>query len=220
MKPTAQQTQLLKKYLRDTLSYRETYEEIYDHILTAVDNADTEISFEELVNNIIKNDFGGAKGLVKIEKQYHSAAVDEVIKQQWLNFIDNFKFPQIFLSLLLLGLTYYGLLHFNGQPFGIAVLSICLFTAPGIFVLIRYFKIGYATKDTKRSVKDKIIGQVASKPLLVLNPGLFFLIGKNNVSIWLHTHPFLTSMLLFIIALYIMAFIKLCRQDIKSYSVA
>jgi S-adenosylmethionine:tRNA-ribosyltransferase-isomerase (queuine synthetase) len=87
MKPTLQQTQILKKYLRSTLDYRETYQEIYDHILSAVEGNTAGASFEEVVNNIINTDFGGAKGLVRLERQYYKSVVREVISQQWRYFL-------------------------------------------------------------------------------------------------------------------------------------
>jgi hypothetical protein len=220
MKPTSQQIQLLKKYLRDTLSYRETYEEIYDHILSAIENCTADVSFEEAVNGIINSDFGGVKGLVKIEKQYYSSAVEEVISQQWYNFVGNFKFPQLIYSLVLLGSIFYGMLYFTAQSYITVGLIFALVMVPGVFVIVRYFMIGYALKDTKRSIKDKIIGQVASKPLLVFNPGVVFLIGKNQVSLWLNTHPFIVSLLLFTVTLYVIAFVKLCRHDFKAYQLS
>jgi len=220
MKPTLQQTRLLKKYLRDTLNYRETYEEIYDHILTALEHNAAYPSFEEAVNNIIKNDFGGLKGLVKIEKQHYSAVVNEVIKQQWHNFITNFKFPEIVYSLLLFCCIYYGMLQFTMQSYAMVGLFFAIVMMPGVFVLARYFKIGYAIKDTKKSIKDKILGQVAGKPLLVFNPGIFLLIAKNQVSLWVSTHPFIISLVLLTVTLYVLAFVKLCRTEIKAYQVS
>jgi len=220
MIPTLQQTQLLKKYLRDALAYRETYEEIYDHILSAIENTTADVCFEEAVNNIINSDFGGAKGLVKIEKQYYSSVVSEVINQQWQNFIINFKFPEVVYSLLLLGGIYCALLRFTMHSYLMVGLIFTLVITPGAFVLARYFKIGYAIKDTKKSIKDKILGQVASKPLLVFNPGIMLLIGKSQVNLWISAHPFLMSLLLFTITLYVLAFIKLCRHDFKAYQLS
>jgi len=217
MKPTLQQTQLLKKYLRNTLDYRETYEEIYDHILSAVEGITADLSFEEAVNNTIKSDFGGVKGLVKMEKQHYSSVVDEVISQQWKNFINSFKFPEVVYSLLLLGCIYYGMLHFTAQSYVVVGLTFAVVMVPGAFILARYFKIGYTIKDTKKSIKDKILGQVASKPLLVYNPGIIFLMGKKQVSFWVSTHPFMMSVLLLTVTLYVFAFVKLCRHDLKAY---
>jgi len=218
MKPTLQQTQLLKKYLRDTLDYRETYEEIYDHILSAVENNMADVSFEEAVNTIINSDFGGAKGLAKIEKQHYKAVVNEVLKQQWLQFTSNFKFPEVLLSLLLFAAVYFIVTLFSAQSTAIVILLFTLAIVPGMFVLLRYFRIGYTIKDTKKSIKDGILGQLASKPLLIGNPGIFILIGKSEASLWITGHPLVVSLIIAIVTLYVFAFIKLCRRDIKAYS--
>jgi hypothetical protein len=218
MKPTLQQTQLLKKYLRNLLDYRETYEEIYDHILSAVESNTTDEPFAEAVNNIIKTNFGGAKGLIKIEKQHYKAVVNEVVKQQWLQFTQSFKFPEVLLSLLLFAAIYFIVIIFSAQATAIVIFLFALCIMPGVFVLFRYFRIGYAIKDTKKSIKDGILGQLASKPVLLGNPGIFILIGKSEASLWITGHPLITSLIIAVVTLYVLAFIKLCRRDIKAYS--
>ena len=40
MKPSQQQQQWLKEYLYQVIKYRETYLEVYDHVLTALENDD------------------------------------------------------------------------------------------------------------------------------------------------------------------------------------
>lgn len=156
MKPTLQQTQLLQKHLRDTLNYRENFEEIYDHILSAVENDRANVSFEEAVNTVINNDFGGANGLLKIEKEYYSSAVYEVIGQQWQHFMANFKFPQVLYSLLLWVGVYYSMLRFTAQSYIVVGLIFALIMVPGIFVLTRYFKIGYVLRIPRNQLKIKL----------------------------------------------------------------
>lgn len=58
MKPTLQQGEILKKYLREALLYRETYEEVYDHVLTSLAQKSEESSFQNAVNEILNDDFG------------------------------------------------------------------------------------------------------------------------------------------------------------------
>jgi len=214
MKPTSQQIELLKNYLRYTLAYRETYEEIYDHVLSAVEDCTSDISFQDAVNNIIHADFGGAKGLIKIEKQYHHSVVDEVIGQQWRNFTESFKFPEVIYSLLLWGVIYYSLVYVTIQPYFIMFLNIALLITPRIVILIRSYKIGRAYKDVKTSIKDKILRQVSSIPILII---ILLSIAGNKTHFRFAAHPFIMSLLLFTITLYVVAFIKLCRQDFKAY---
>ena len=48
MTPTNQQQQWLKDYLRAVLTYRETYEEVYDHVLLALEDKSKDDFFEIL----------------------------------------------------------------------------------------------------------------------------------------------------------------------------
>jgi hypothetical protein len=112
------------------------------------------------------------------------------------------------------------MLRFSAQWNAVLSLSFTLNLIPGVFMLIRYFKIGYTTKDTKKSVKDKILRQVSGWPLMLLNPGIIFLMGKNQVSLWAGTHPLLMSVLLLAVTLHVLAFVKLCHQDFKAYQLS
>ena len=66
MKITPEQQSLLQRHLRKILKYRETYAEFYDHIVTAVEAEKANILFDDAVIGIIKNDFGGVKGMRSI----------------------------------------------------------------------------------------------------------------------------------------------------------
>jgi len=68
MTPDARQDELLKRYLRKVFFYRETYEEVYDHMLSALQVQPAGIPFEAAVNNIICNDFGGHNNLLVMER--------------------------------------------------------------------------------------------------------------------------------------------------------
>jgi hypothetical protein len=68
MKLTEQEDQFLKQYLSKVLKYRETYDELYDHIITALSHRATITSFEETIADIISDDFGGPGNLLKLEK--------------------------------------------------------------------------------------------------------------------------------------------------------
>jgi hypothetical protein len=43
MKPTEQEKQWLKEYLYQALTYRETFDEVYDHILLALEHKEAQL---------------------------------------------------------------------------------------------------------------------------------------------------------------------------------
>lgn len=220
MKPTLQQEEILKKYLREALLYRETYEEVYDHILTALEQKPKELLFQEAINQILNNDFGGGKGLVEMEKKCYQYVVDEILSQLWKYFKSNFKFPNLFYTLILVLTTYFIVSKIAVASFIILFLFFVGMVVPGIIMLIRYYFIGYFTLDTKKSIKDKIMGKIAGKCSSFLTLIMLFLSNKKHVDIdfWLLNYTIIFALAISLFILYILSFIKLSREEFKVYS--
>ena len=217
MKPSLQQTLHLKKYLRDTLNYRETCEEIYDHILTAAEHKPDDTSFEVAVNDILKHDFGGAKGLVNIEKKLHRSAVWEVVKIQWNLFTEFLYPPKLLFTIIFLIVISAIVSMFGLSSYVIMGYILTLSVTPGIFVLIRYYRIGYFFQDTKKSIRDRIFMHIAGKPLLIFNSGMFILLYNSKLKIWIDRHQAIIIVVLLLTTLYVLAFVKLCLTEFKTY---
>ncbi len=224
MKPTLQQEENLRTYLRKELRYRETYEEVYDHILTALEQKPQEVSFQDSVNQIIKDDFGGGKGLIKTEKKCYESVADEANTQQWNYFKSNFEYSSLSYTSTLFLIIYFSILKIPFIPFIIAFLVVILVIVPATVKLARYFYIGYFTLDTKSSVKDEIMAKIAGRSVLLLNPGIMFIwiyvSNKNknlNFNSYVVDHAFLVSIIVTLFILYVFSFIKLSRQEFKAY---
>ena len=221
MKLTLQQEENLKTYLRKELSYRETYEEVYDHILTALEQKPKEIPFQDSINQIISNDFGGGKGLVEMEKKCYQLVEDEANSQQWNYFKSNFRFPNLIYTLILFLTFCFIVSKFTIAPFIILFLIFIGILIPIIFMLIRYYFIGYFTLDTKKSIKDKIMWKIALKYTNLIT---FILIYKKDIKIfnsWINDYPILVPLVALTIIcylLYITSFVKLSRDEFKFYT--
>src|SRR5882757_4068580 len=111
MKPTDQRQQWLKEYLGAVLTYREAFEEVYDHVVTGFNNDTDAASFEHSVNAIINNDFGGYDKLPKLEKASKKAATKNSIKLFLTHFIGYFKFPSLLYVIATNVITYYLILY-------------------------------------------------------------------------------------------------------------
>lgn len=219
---TPEQVEQLRKYLRKELKYRETSEEVYDHILTALQEQFSAISFEQAVNDLIKADFGGGEGLLEMEKQCYKSVINDVTGQQWSFFKSHFKLNTLPVTLVLFLATYYSLITIRFSPFILMLLLFTVMVVPGLFVMTRYFSIGYFIKDTRKSIRDSIYGKIAGRPLLILNPGfwsMWVFNKKINVNSWIPTHAFLVSIGVVILLLYIFSFIKLSKNEFKIYMI-
>jgi hypothetical protein len=83
MKPTEQEKQWLKEYLYQALTYRETFDEVYDHILLALEHKEAQPFFESTVYQIIDEDFGGSINMLNMEVECQITTNSEVKSQYW-----------------------------------------------------------------------------------------------------------------------------------------
>ncbi len=108
MKLTEQQLQVLQITLSGYIKYKETYEEVYDHVLTALENDDNNKPLEEAINTILLNDFGGLAGLRLIERKRRWVVARQVLAKQGRYLVNHFKWP-----LLPVTITVYALVYFR-----------------------------------------------------------------------------------------------------------
>ena len=218
MKPTSQQEENLRTYLRNELLYRETYEEVYDHILTALEQKPQDISFQDSVNQIIKDDFGGGKGLLEMEKKCYQSVANEAISQQWNYFKSNFRFPSLVYTLILFLTIYLIVSKIAHASFIISFLVFTGFVVPGILILLRYFNVGYYTLDTKKSIKDNIMRKIAYLFYqVILFPLMLLLNHKKYIDSFIIDHTIIIDLGITVLILYILSFIKLSRDEFKVY---
>ena len=139
MTPNARQDEELKNYLRKAFLYRETYEEVYDHVLNSLHATNNnELSFRQNIDRIITNDFGGSKGLKIIEKNYQKTFYAATMKKQWRLFKNWFSYPLLPFTAALFGITYF-LGTKMPVTMNLGMLAVALL-APVLLINMRYFK--------------------------------------------------------------------------------
>ncbi|QJD95036.1 hypothetical protein HH214_03645 [Mucilaginibacter robiniae] len=216
---TTVQAEGLKKYLRSILRYRETYEEVYDHVLTALTAKPDSISFEEAVNTILKDDFGGANSLPDMEKRCHKAVMMDMLRKQWFYVKAYFISSKIIFTILLTLATYSLVVLLNASNFIWLWLYLILTVLVTLIIMIRYFSVGYYFKDTKRSIRDKISEEIAGRPLFFYNMGVMFLYStrKQHYKSLPPVDPFLLTAFIVINVIYILSFIRLSQDEFQLY---
>ena len=75
MKLNAEQEKIVEQTLRNVLNFKDTYDEVYDHILSSFDALPADVHFADALYNIIEYDFGGAKGLKATERKHTWLAI-------------------------------------------------------------------------------------------------------------------------------------------------
>ncbi len=107
MKPTSEQKQWLKDYLHKVMTYRETYEEVYDHMLLSIENHPAKEYFATVVVDIVENDFGGIDGLAELEENCRQAVEANTWAQYRLDFNRWFTSPLAIVTCMVFAFLFY-----------------------------------------------------------------------------------------------------------------
>lgn len=217
MKLTEQQDILLRKYLRDSLRYRETYQEVYDHVLSALEHRAFSGSFDEAVNQILREDFGGYDKLKEMESTAKRAAIADGVSTFMRFFVSYFRLPLVLYTLGTAVLIYFSLGQIKLAPMMFEAIFGVIILTPAILSLRRYYVIGYLFRDTKKSIRDDVFGRISMVPtrlfvLLGIGITINFDKGKN---IFDNTTPAVLTALYVLAAIYLLSLIRLYRDEFK-----
>ena len=223
MKLTEDQLVVLKNNLKEGVTYRETYEEVYDHLLTALENSDNSLPLAKTLNNIMQNDFGGFKGLQVIEKKRRWMVARQMAKKQLWYFLDHLKFPLLPITLIIFAALYYLVsnVKFNAFVFFLAVAII-----PSLFNGLRYFTIGYRYKSTQKSIKDLPFKVISNFPYYfffmgsIICQAIYFRnVENHNYLEFYNLSPLLLSSLYALYITYHISFFRLYRDEFANAEV-
>jgi hypothetical protein len=217
MKPNPQQDILLRQYLREALLYRETYEEVYDHVITALAQNPHTGTLEEAVNQILCEDFGGYNELRKMESKAKSAALTNGVVKYLGFYFGYFKWPLAPFTLAFAVLVYFTLAQVKLAPIVLEAMFGVIILTPAILSLRRFYVVGYLFKDTKRSIRDDIFSMISMVPTrLFVISGIFITINlSKGKDIWHNANPAVLTFLYVASAVYLLSIIKLYRDEFK-----
>lgn len=217
MKLTEEQLVVLQDTLNEGVTYRETYEEVYDHLLTALEHSDNSLSLPKTLNNIMQSDFGGFKGLRSIEKKRRWMVGRQMAKKQFWYFIDHLKFPLLPITLIIFVALYYLVINIKFNAFGFFLAVAVL---PSLFNGLRYFTIGYKFKSTQKSIKDLPFKVISNFPYYfffmgsIICQGIYFInVENHNYLEFYNLPPLLLSSLYALYITYHISFFRLYRDE-------
>jgi hypothetical protein len=218
MKPDSRQIKMLQEYLNKTLTYRETYEEVYDHILSALECQPGNIIFEDAINHIINNDFGGPENLLKIEKANKKALVKQSINTYVAYLGYYLKLPGLLYTLGMGLLSYYFFSQMQFGPKVIVGLFVPVVLYPALIWALRLYYTGYDLGTTQKSAKDKLFESLAGLPTrLCLAP--LAIINLYHYKAWSSNYYFIAASFVLGI-IYNLALYKFYRREFKTKALA
>jgi hypothetical protein len=162
MKATQQEKQWLKDYLYQVMKYKETYEEVYDHMLLAIENEPENRHFEAVVLHVLERDFGGNNGLLALEEACRETA-EENATAQYRNSYKQWFLTRYALVTLTIFAGLFWTLHFKHFFPVVLLVFFIFFFAPIVLLALRWLGLGYKQGDTKASLKDDITRKVSFK---------------------------------------------------------
>jgi hypothetical protein len=231
MKPTTEEKQWLQEYLYQALSYRETYAEVYDHILLALEDRPAREFFASTVNDIIEEDFGGSINMLNMETECKVTTNSEVKSQYWHIVGGWFTTPLIAYTVVIFALLFFALSLNNFKikmAIGIASFLVGVLL-PIILISVRSFKIGRTYGDTKECIRDRafrwliygfflvsmfVLGPVSNFLKVIMMHAFHYHSDKEfGVSISGHI---LTATNLMIVIIHFLSLVKLYRDEFKT----
>lgn len=189
MIPSIEEKRWLQDYLNKALRYRETYDEIYDHILTALEHEPAIEFFETTVYNVIEKEFGGSNNLLYMEVQSKRAISTEIKMQYWRKFTEWFKLPLVAYTLIITAFNFY----FSGSKhFLLGMLSFIIFLLPILIAVVRKVLVRFKHHNYKPSIKEGAFDRLLYRYILLNNLTLAPLISIIGLVVknMLHLHDY------------------------------
>jgi hypothetical protein len=150
MLPTEQEKQWLKDYLYEALTYRETFDEVYDHILLALEHKKAEPFFEGTVFKIIDEDFGGSTNMLNMEVDCKSTTNREFKAAYFRTLFSWLKPPRLVYTVVFFYAVIFIAFINKNKAVGLGLIIFLILISiiiPLVFLVLRSFK-------SKPSIKD------------------------------------------------------------------
>lgn len=137
MKLSSEQEILLKKLLSNVVVYKETYEEVYDHVLTALEEQTPVINVHKQAQQILNADFGGYTGIAKMEYQRRNFTETDFYLKYLLCLKKYIHNPLIIVTLSAVAVGYYltGNVYSNNSLTPL-IIGFVISILPWVFVLV------------------------------------------------------------------------------------
>ncbi len=198
------------------VTYRETYQEVYDHLLTGLEKGNTQ-DFNTAIDTIIDQDFGGNTGLREME-EFQAELVRKQIRNKHREYmLDCFKWPSVMLTATLIGMIYYFL---NNADTNIAMRnSVGAITyLPFVFIIVIALINMYFLRGEKRSIQYSEIYNISGigyVAYIVVKVVLKYVFDQHETLLLQHLNSGLTSIVFVLLLIYTVAFFRLYKDEFK-----
>lgn len=206
---------------RHDIKFQEVYDELKDHLLTAIENLRAEGDMrpiEQLLQEVIKKQFPGWWPFEDIVKQYQQNYRRKIRWAMWGNYRHYLNWETLPLLVLLLALSYY--IPHSKPVMAVLMVSLLIVSiVPIVYVGIKGRVI--KTDKGKQSLVKNHVANTSNFLLVIFNLlfNLISMISKEWASLAflnpLRYPPVLFVLILFFSFIYALSCIRLSRQEFK-----
>ncbi|WP_167459452.1 hypothetical protein [Pedobacter jejuensis] len=211
-----EQRQEISDYISTAVKYRETYYELYDHIINALNDSD-EVYCLNHVAIIINRDFGGFKNIQLTETNYQKQLNKKYISYFRSEMLSSFSYPGILNNAMIFALCIIIYFGKKNQPFNLGSMLVAIQLSLSIICLFGFYKIvANRLKFLRYSILDNFLGYLCSFGLVLINSFLSVFISKDGLfDISVDSKLILALTLFFFGSLYARTFIKIYNQKLN-----
>lgn len=216
MKLTLAQKKEISDYIINIPKFRETYNELYDHILNSLENNEEKFSLDA-VDRIVDADFYGYYEITHQEKNLQKQLNRKYNRLFLLEMLNTFKLPQLVNNLIIFCLCYFlykygteNLANLKPLVLSLVLLTVVITIFGYLVVFVRKYKY------LKFSILDNYIMFESSFGMIMVSFIMSSFLSKENFfEIADQTKLIITLSLFFFTSVYARAFIKFYNQKIK-----
>jgi hypothetical protein len=212
---TQAQQESIREVLWHNLKFKETFDELYDHILTTIEHAETSEKLpHEIATEIVKNEFGGWEKLKELELSRQKQIQRYLRNKLWNLTKGYFRFPLILFTLLASGAFYYAADHLPRKVMMLVLMGTVIMP----FVMwCRIAPKNRWSKKYKASIKERGAEHIGSLGFGMFNCLMFVpqLFTGENYMVFNNIHASVLALAAVVYTVYSLSAIRLFQEDLK-----
>ncbi|MDT3402466.1 hypothetical protein [Mucilaginibacter terrae] len=215
MKITEQEQQDIKSVLWQNIKFRETIDEVYDHILSSVEEMPTEGNPGAIARNIINTEFGGWDGIKESEQERLKAVRKYVGNRLWQYIKNWFSLPLILLTVLIAIGIYNMAGYIPRRVLFLVVFGIAMMPLP---YWLKIAPCNRFSKKYKPSIKECIAERIATFGISIFNCLLFLpgvLLNDENYKFLRDGHIAIITPVVILYLIYGISSVKVLKEDLR-----
>jgi len=216
MKLTVAQKEEIGDSILKFTRFRETYNEVYDHILNAFEYSESKYSTIRL-NEILKDDFGGVNNIIENELQYALESNKSFSKNYRQEIANLFKWPNLTGTLTIVTLLFIISRSIKSDEFNVNPSLIGLMILNLGVILSFFVKIYIMDRHEKLpSIKDAFLLRISKLGIVFYNCVFFLFLNQGAlIEFGYQAKSMFALFLYFLTTIYVRSLIHFYKKRIK-----